>query len=82
MTLIKFHIAVKLVSYAKIIVKFKNKIKNYLSFQSVKSQTYFARRLNPNKKAKVDIKGNPENVKLSKSDLKLINLLKKNSRMP
>ena len=65
----------------KILIKFKNKIKNYLSFQSVKSQTYFARRLNTKKKAKVDIKGNPENVELSKSDLKLINLLKKNSRI-
>lgn len=66
----------------KILIKFKDKIKNYLSFQSVKSYTYFARRLNPKKQAKVDIKGNPENLEISPSDWKLINLLKTNSRMP
>ena len=65
----------------KILIKFKNKIKNYLSFQSVKSQTYLARRLNSKKKAKVDIKGSPENVELKPAELKLINLLKKNSRL-
>ncbi len=66
----------------KILIKFKNKIKNYLSFQSVRSRTYLARRLNPNKKAKVDIKGSPENAELKPTDWKLINLLKKNSRSP
>ncbi len=66
----------------KILVKFKNKIKNYLSFQSVRSKTYFARTLNPNKKAQVDIKGNPENVELRASDKKLIKLLNRNSRIP
>jgi len=65
----------------KILIKFKNKIKNYLSFQSVKSQTYLARRLNPKKKAKVDIKGSPEDIELKPDELKLINLLKKNSRL-
>jgi DNA-binding Lrp family transcriptional regulator len=66
----------------KILIKFKDKIKNYLSFQSVRSKTYLARRLNPKKKAQVDTKGNPENVDLSKQEWKLINLLKKNSRAP
>jgi Lrp/AsnC family transcriptional regulator, leucine-responsive regulatory protein len=66
----------------KILIKFKDKIKNYLSFQSVKSYTYFARRLNSRKKAKVDIKGSPENSEISSSDWKLINLLKTNSRIP
>jgi len=66
----------------KIISKFRNKIDNYLSFQSVKSYTYFARRLNPKKKALVDIKGNPENVELKEIDKKLINQLKTNSKMP
>ena len=64
----------------KILIKFKDKIKNYLSFQSIKSQTYFARRLNPKKKAKVDIKGSPEHIELKSADLKLLELLKKNSR--
>lgn len=66
----------------KIISKFKNKINNYLSFQSVKSYTYFARRLNPKKKSKVDIKGNPENIELKEIDKKLISKLKSNSRIP
>ena len=52
----------------KIISKFKSKIKNYLSFQSVKSYTYFARRLNP------------ENVEISDADWKLIEKIKKNSK--
>jgi Lrp/AsnC family transcriptional regulator, leucine-responsive regulatory protein len=66
----------------KILCKFKNKINNYLSFQSITSYTYFARRLNPKKKAKVDIKGNPENVEIKPIDWKLLELLKTNSRMP
>lgn len=66
----------------KIVSKFRDKIKNYLSFQSVKSYTYFAKRLNPKKKALIDVKGDPENVKISDSDWKLIELLKKNSRAP
>ena len=66
----------------KIISKFKNKINNYLSFQSVKSFTYFARRLNPNKKALVDVKGNPEHLEIKDSDWKLINKLKSNSKIP
>jgi DNA-binding Lrp family transcriptional regulator len=64
----------------KILSKFKNRINNYLSFQSVKSYTYFARRLNPKKKPKVDIKGNPENVELKDIDRRLINKLKTNSK--
>ena len=66
----------------KIISKFKDKLKNYLSFQSVRSFTYFAKRLNPRKKSKVDIKGNPENIELKNIDFKLINKLKLNSRIP
>lgn len=66
----------------KIVVRFKNRIKNYLSFQSVKSYTYFAKRLNPKKKAKIDVKGSPENVELKDIDWKLINKLKSNSRKP
>lgn len=65
----------------KIISKFRNKIKNYLSFQSVKSYTYFAKILNPKKKSLVDIKGSPENVEIKDSDWKLIEALKKNSRL-
>jgi DNA-binding Lrp family transcriptional regulator len=64
----------------KIVSKFRNKIRNYLSFQSVKSYTYFAKRLNPKKKAQIDVKGSPENVEVSKSEWKLIEELKKNSR--
>ena len=64
----------------KILSQFKNKINNYLSFQSVKSFTYFARRLNPKKKAKTDIKGNPEHMEISDADWKLINKLKEDSR--
>ena len=65
----------------KIVSKFKNRIKNYLSFQSIKSYTYFAKRLNPKKKALIDVKGNPESVKISDSDWKLITKLKRNSRI-
>ncbi len=65
----------------KILINFKDKIKNYLSFQSVNSKTYFARILNPKKKAKVDIKGSPESVELKKEDLNLIKLLKNNSKL-
>lgn len=64
----------------KIITKFKSKIRNYLSFQSVRSYTYFAKRLNPKKQALIDIKGNPEHEEISDSDWKLVNLLKKNSK--
>ncbi len=42
--------------------------------------TYFARRLNPKKKAKIDVKGNPENVGIKDIDWKLINQLKENSK--
>jgi DNA-binding Lrp family transcriptional regulator len=66
----------------KILTKFKNRINNFLSFQSVRSFTYFARRLNPKKKSKVDIKGNPENVEIKSIDWKLITKLKANSKTP
>ena len=65
----------------KIISKFRTKIKNYLSFQSVKSYTYFAKRLNPKKKPSIDIKGNAECVEITESDWKLIEELKKNSKI-
>jgi DNA-binding Lrp family transcriptional regulator len=64
----------------KIITKFKKNLVNYLSFQSVKSYTYFARRLNPKKKASVDIKSNPEHIELKNIDWKIIKILKKDSR--
>ncbi|PIN89877.1 hypothetical protein COU61_02930 [Candidatus Pacearchaeota archaeon CG10_big_fil_rev_8_21_14_0_10_35_13] len=64
----------------KIVSKFRKHIKNYLSFQSVKSWTYFARRLNTKKHSLIDIKGDPENFNLKDSDWKLINKLKKNSK--
>jgi len=35
-------------------------------------KTYLARRLNPKKKAKVDIKGSPEDIELKPAELKLI----------
>jgi len=66
----------------KIMSKFRKYIKNYLSFQGVKSHTYFARRLNPKAKAKVDIKHEMGNLELKPIEWKLIKLLKKNSRMP
>ena len=65
----------------KIVSKFKSRIKNYLSFQSVKSYTYFAKRLNPKKKSLIDIKGNPEHFEISDSDWKLLEMLKKNSKV-
>ena len=67
----------------KIISKFHKHIKNYLSFQSIRSYTYFcARMLNPKKEAKCDIKGNPENLELKELDWKIINHLRKNSNIP
>ena len=66
----------------KIISKFKNKINNYLSFQSVKSYTYFARRLNPKKKPKIDVKGEPENIEIKEIDWKLLDKLRLNSKTP
>ena len=66
----------------KILSKFKNKINNYLSFQSITSYTYFARRLNPKKKAKVDVKDSPEHIEIKDIDWKLLTLLKKNSKTP
>lgn len=64
----------------KIISKFKKHINNYISFQSIKSYTYFARILNPKKEAKCDIKGNPENFNLRDIDWKIIDRLRKDSR--
>ncbi len=66
----------------KIITKFHKHIKNYISFQSIRSYTYFARRLNPKKEAKCDIKGNPENFELKDLDWKIIDKLRKNSNVP
>ncbi len=66
----------------KIITKFKKYLKNYLSFQSVKSWSYFARVLNSKKEAKVDIKESPQNIILSDSDWKLISKLRENSNKP
>jgi Lrp/AsnC family transcriptional regulator, leucine-responsive regulatory protein len=66
----------------KILSKFKNRINNYLSFQSITSYTYFARILNPKKKAMVDVKGSPEHTDIKEIDWKLLELLKENSKAP
>lgn len=66
----------------KIITKFRKHLKNYLSFQSVKSWSYFARVLNPNKKAKVDIKESPQNISVSDIEWKIIDKLRSNSNLP
>jgi len=66
----------------KIMSKFKKYIKNYLSFQGVRSYTYFARRLKPKAKAKVDVKHEMDHIELKPIEWKLLNLLKKNSRLP
>ena len=66
----------------KIITKFKKYIKNYLSFQGVRSYTYLAKRLNPKKKAKVDIKDKNYNIQLKDIEWKIIRELKKNSKIP
>jgi DNA-binding Lrp family transcriptional regulator len=66
----------------KIISKFHKHIKNYISFQSIKSYTYFARSLNPKKQAKCDVKGNPEFFELKELDWKIIDKLRKNSTIP
>jgi DNA-binding Lrp family transcriptional regulator len=63
----------------KIITKFKKHLNNYLSFQSMKSWSYFARILNTKKKAKVDIKESPENIALSDFEWRLLDKLRENS---
>jgi len=63
----------------KVITKFKKYLKNYLSFQSVKSWTYFGRILNTKKKAKVDIKQSPENIVLDDMEWKLLDKLRQNA---
>lgn len=66
----------------KILTKFKDHINNYISFQSVKSYTYFARRLNTKKEAKVDIKEGLENIPLKDIDFKILEKLRENSKTP
>jgi DNA-binding Lrp family transcriptional regulator len=65
----------------KIITKFRKYIKNYLSFQGVRSYTYLAKRLNPKKKAKIDIKEKIDNIKLDKIDWNIIKYFKNNSKI-
>jgi len=65
----------------KIITKFRKHIKNYLSFQSVRSYTYFAKILNPKKKSKIDIKEKIDDIKLDKIDWDIIEHLKNNSKI-
>lgn len=65
----------------KIISKFKKHIKNYLSFQGVRSYTYLGKILNPKKKAKIDVKENMDNIQLKNIDMKIIKELKKNSKI-
>jgi predicted HTH transcriptional regulator len=67
-------------SWAVLCTRFKDYLKNYLSFQSIKSYTYFARRLNTKKKAKVDIKEESPPISIKESDWKLIKLLQLDSR--
>ena len=66
----------------KIISKFKKYINNYISFQSVKSYTYFARILNLHKQAKGDVKDTMGNLPIKDLDWKIIEKLKKDSRIP
>jgi len=65
----------------KIISKFRKYIKNYLSFQGVRSYTYFAKRLNPKKKSKIDVKEDMDNIQLKDIDWKIIKELKNNSKI-
>ncbi len=65
----------------KIITKFKKHIKNYLSFQSVKSYSYFARILNTKSKAKTDIKENVMNTSLTDFEWKLLDKLRSDSKI-
>jgi DNA-binding Lrp family transcriptional regulator len=66
----------------RIITKFRRHIKNYLSFQGVRSYTYLAKRLNPRKAFKMDIKEKMDNIQLEKIDWDLIKILKSNSKTP
>lgn len=66
---------------AKILGKFRGKVHNYLSFQSVRSYTYFAKRLNPQKEAKVDIKSSSEQNNLSDAEWKILEKLQENSEI-
>jgi len=65
----------------KIISKFRKYIKNYLSFQGVRSYTYLAKQLNPKKKSKIDVKEKMDHIPLKNIDMKIINELKKNSKI-
>ncbi|MBU0894795.1 MAG: Lrp/AsnC family transcriptional regulator [Nanoarchaeota archaeon] len=65
----------------KILNKFKNKVNNYLSFASIKSYTYFPRRLNPKKAPKVDIKEGIGELTIKETDWKILEKLKKNSKI-
>jgi len=65
----------------KIIKKFKKHIKNYISFQGIRSYTYLGRILNPRKKAKVDEKVEVDKtIEIKEIDWKIIDSLKKDSR--
>lgn len=66
----------------KIITKFRKHLKNYLSFQSVKSWSYFARVLNTKKKAKADIKESPSSFELNDLEWKLLDKLRRNANAP
>lgn len=66
----------------QILTLLKDDLLNYVSFQSVRSYTYLARLLNPTKNAKCDIKEGSGKAKIDDNDWKLIELLRKDSRMP
>ena len=57
-------------------------VKNYVSFQSVRSYTYLSRLLNLKKIAKCNVKEDNQNIQLNKVEEKLIEILHQNSRKP
>jgi len=67
---------------SKLSAKFCDHIKNYISFQSIRSYTYFARRLNPNKTPKVDFKEETDAIPTKDIDHKIIHELRANSKVP
>lgn len=67
---------------SEIIGIFGDHVRDYLSFQSVRSDIYFAKILNPKGKAKVDIKEGLGDIRLDKIDWDILRSLKKNSKIP
>lgn len=63
-----------------ILQKFDQHIIDYVSFQSVKSYTYFSRRLNIKKIAACDVKDKKLDIPLTETDWNIIGALKEDSR--